>query len=351
VTFWAPVAEAIIKAILDAKQDAPDEYRGVVFAWWGAHAKGLRATVDRLAKGRPTVPVRHLDHWHPAARDNRFNEGAHYTKVNEALKALGASPIDWLPVPGWQTKLPTAPETTARMGAFLQDTMELHKLYLERLQSVGDEKLEALVAINGIAGLKRPDFSGSITAVHKVLKDIKYAVDAAQKFAKGISAGARDGLDEDEVAALYLYTTGSSFYRQLNAALRDPDRSKATPYHLYLRLFLDALAKLPRCDAPLYRGVHADLTKQYPQGATITWWGVSSCTPKLSVAQGFLAGKGMLFEVTPKTAVSIMKFSAFKGEEEYVLAPGTQLTVTEVKSVRGMTTVKLTEVAGERLVA
>jgi serine/threonine protein kinase len=37
---------------------------------------------------------------------------------------------------------------------------------------------------------------------------------------------------------------------------------------LYLRLFLDALGKLPRREEPLYRGVPADLTKQYPKGAT-----------------------------------------------------------------------------------
>ena len=35
-----------------------------------------------------------------------------------------------------------------------------------------------------------------------------------------------------------------------------------------------------------YRGVNLDLTADHPVGAEVVWWGASSCTPKLSVAQG-----------------------------------------------------------------
>lgn len=90
-----------------------------------------------------------------------------------------------------------------------------------------------------------------------------------------------------------------------------------------------------------------DLRRQYPVGETVTWWGVSSCTSELSVARSFLGsrGKRTLFEVTPARAVGIRSFSAFTGEEEYILAPGTQLEVTDVTTERGgLCTVKLTEV-------
>ncbi|GAA3030691.1 hypothetical protein GCM10020000_04330 [Streptomyces olivoverticillatus] len=40
--FWRPVAERIVEEILKAKQDADEEDRGVVFAWWGAHARNLK---------------------------------------------------------------------------------------------------------------------------------------------------------------------------------------------------------------------------------------------------------------------------------------------------------------------
>ncbi|MFD7629241.1 ADP-ribosyltransferase domain-containing protein [Streptomyces sp. NPDC059851] len=97
-----------------------------------------------------------------------------------------------------------------------------------------------------------------------------------------------------------------------------------------------------------------DLRAQYPVGRTVTWWGVSSCTPKLSVARAFLGsrGKRTLFEVVPARAVGIRNFSAFTEEEEYILPAGTQLKVTEVKSERGgLCTVRLTELEEGPLVS
>jgi hypothetical protein len=162
------------------------------------------------------------------------------------------------------------------------------------------------------------------------------------------------GLSANEVAALYLYTCESTFYRQINATLRNPDRSRIVPYLPYLRLLFSAMSRLPARTGPLWRGVSLDLRAQYPLGRTVTWWGVSSCTSKLGVAQAFLGyrGRRTLFEVTPARAVSIRRFSAFTGEEEFILAPGTQLTVTSVMAERGgLCTVKLTELDEQGLVA
>jgi len=68
----------------------------------------------------------------------------------------------------------------------------------------------------------------------------------------------------------------------------------------------------------LWRGVRLDLRFQYPAGAIVTWWGVSSCTTQRSVAQNFMgsSGKRTLFEVVPLSAKSIQAFSAFTGEAE-----------------------------------
>lgn len=79
-----------------------------------------------------------------------------------------------------------------------------------------------------------------------------------------------------------------------------------------------------------------------------------TCTVKLAVAKGFLGGKGRrtLFEVVSKSAVSIRALSAFTGEEELVLLPGTRLTVANVThAADGLTTVRLEESDGARLVA
>jgi hypothetical protein len=104
---------------------------------------------------------------------------------------------------------------------------------------------------------------------------------------------------------------------------------------------------------PLWRGVSLHLRSQYPLGQTVTWWGVSSCTSKLGVARAFMGGRGRrtLFEVHPRRAVGIRSCSAFTGEEEFILAPGTQPEVTDVKAERGgLCTVTLTELAEQHQV-
>jgi hypothetical protein len=167
----------------------------------------------------------------------------------------------------------------------------------------------------------------------------------------GAISGAEPSLDE--IAAIYLYTTESPFYRKLNAALLASDRGEATPWFGDLRLLLGAMTRLQTYAGSLFRGVATDLRKHYPKGETITWWGVSSCTAKRSVATSFLGTKGKrtLFEVRATRAVSIRRYSAFTGEDEYLLAPGTLLIVSDVKAEKdGLCTVTLTESPAKPLV-
>jgi uracil DNA glycosylase len=64
--FWPPVIVKILEAILSAKEQGPVP-RGVVFAWWGAHARNLWPLVDQLARNYPQVAIRHVEHANPAA--------------------------------------------------------------------------------------------------------------------------------------------------------------------------------------------------------------------------------------------------------------------------------------------
>ncbi len=350
VDFWAPVASAIVEAILSAKEHAEPEHRGVVFAWWGNAARPLRAEVERLAALHPSVPVRHVEHWHPASRDNRFCENDHYGKLNEALTSLGATPIEWLPTAGWQSKLAAAPETTERMGGFLKDTMELHRFYLDRLQGARDEVASAMPAITDLHSTPRVDVLTALRAIASVLPGAESAARQAVAWATRAAKTAKAlGLDADEAAAVHVYTMASQFYRRLNAALRDEDRAKVRPFFPFLRLFLDAMARLPSTSAPLWRGVAANLSAQYVEGREVVWWGVSSCTPKASVAHAFLGSSGArtLFEVHPRAAVGIQKLSAFAAEEEFVLAPGTRFAVRSVTHAKDkLCTVVLDELDG-----
>lgn len=355
--FWRPVAERIVEEILKAKQDADEEDRGVVFAWWGAHARNLKKVVLRLQERYPGVEVRHIDHANPAAQGDIFCEGDHFATVNSALASLGAEEIDWLPSKGWNEKAADAEgadgDVAARMGAFIASTMELHQLYLERLTSVKDEGL-VLPAITGVFDTPLMDFQDAAAPVAEVLSGLGRHIDRSREFGKRRADETAGGLSADAIAALYLYTCESAFYREINAVLRSPDRTKVVPYLPYLRLLFSAVSGLPAHTRPLWRGVSLDLRAQYPVGRTVTWWGVSSCTSELSVARSFLGtrGKRTLFEVTPARAVGIRSFSAFTGEEEYILAPGTQLEVTDVKTERGgLCTVKLTEVEAAPLVS
>lgn len=346
--FWRPVVEKVIEEILRAKTTADAADRGVVFAWWGTHARALRTVVERLQKRYPTVAVRHVDHCNPAAQGDIFCKGDHFATVNAAVTAVGGTAIDWLPSSGWNA---TSDDGEAnRMGEFITTTMELHKQYLERLESVKDEGLTELAPITGVFDTPLWPFAQALEPVAAILSGLEYHVKQAVAFGK-TKAGQ---LTADEVAAIYLYTCESAFYRRMNATLREPDRSRAVPYFGYLRLLFSALAKMEGRKQPLWRGVRLDLRPQYPMGRTVTWWGVSSCTSKVSVARGFMGERGRrtLFEVTPDRAVGIRHLSAFTGEEEYLLPPGTQLRVTGLTTERsGLSTVRLEEVPGARLVA
>ncbi|MBR7836731.1 hypothetical protein KDL01_25850 [Actinospica durhamensis] len=356
--FWRPVAERIVEEILRAKQDADEEDRGVVFAWWGAHARNLKSVVLRLQKKYPDVRVRHIDHPNPAAQGDIFCDGEHFGMVNAALASLGADEIDWLPTKGWN-KLPAgggADEGVAeRMGAFITSTMELHQLYLERLAGVKDEGL-VLPPITGVFDSPPKDFRTAVAPAAALLRGLDRHVALSDEFGKRRADEAQDldGLSADAIAALYLYTCESAFYREINAVLRSPDRSVLTPYLPYLRLLFAAVASLPVRTEPLWRGVSLDMRAQYARGRTVTWWGVSSCTSKPSVAQSFLGsrGKRTLFEIHPARAVAIRNFSAFTGEEEFILLPGTQLEVTDVRAERsGLCTVTLTELDAPSVVS
>ncbi|MFC9295110.1 macro domain-containing protein [Streptomyces sp. NPDC057011] len=353
--FWRPVAERIVEEILKAKQEAAEEDRGVVFAWWGAHARNLKRVVLRLQKKYPDVEVRHIDHANPAAQGDIFCEGDHFAMVNEALASLGAEGIDWLPSKGWNDGAAGAggADVAARMGAFIESTMNLHQLYLERLTSVKDEGL-VLPAITGVFDTPLMDFHDAVAPVTETLSGLARHIERSRDFGKRRADEVSGSLSADAIAALYLYTCESAFYREINAVLRSPDRTRVTPYLPYLRLLFSAVSGLPTHTQPLWRGVSLDLRAQYPVGRTVTWWGVSSCTSELSVARAFLGsrGKRTLFEITPAQAVGIRSFSAFTGEEEYILTPGTQLKVTDVKSERGgLCTVRLTEVDAAPMVS
>jgi hypothetical protein len=146
-----------------------------------------------------------------------------------------------------------------------------------------------------------------------------------------------NGLTIDESAAIRLYTIEwetphRSLYSMLNHTLKKDTRENLRPYFKYLKLFLTALAKLP-CVPPLtvWRGVHKDLSAEFPPGTPVTWWAFSSCTTQLTVLENNMylgnSGNRTLFSVEAINGRIIRAHSHFVTEDEILLLPGTHMIV------------------------
>lgn len=343
--FWRPVIECILDEILLAKSalDDDDPHRGVLMLWWGGEALKVKKKLKNVfEKYKGAVPTKHLEWCNPAAQGDKFcDEPNHFVSINQALNNLGQKEVDWLPDQDWLKREGPRSEV---FGKFITDTQKLHAMYLERLQS----GLECIEFIKPITGIMKQKSCNIVVAcqplgLHGPANQALSAVEHLKQVGD---------LSSDEKGAVYLYT-GNSLYGRLNQALRSADRSKIKCYFPYLQFFIRAHGKIPPCPTTktLYRGIGKKIDKMYQKGATITWWSVSSCSSNCSVAKGF-AGGGTLFHVKAQTAVPIMKLSAFKSEEEYVLAPGTQLKVLNViPSSNSLTEIFLEELKGERLVS
>lgn len=72
------------------------------------------------------------------------------TESRQALKQLKMEELDWLPQSGWEeAKVGGSGAADAgraseakRMGTFINQTIELHQFYLDRLQGAAKENLQ-----------------------------------------------------------------------------------------------------------------------------------------------------------------------------------------------------------------
>ena len=127
-TFWRPIVLKVIEEILHAKHNQQKKDKssacGVVFAWWGNHAKVLRKRVQALEAKYPDVAVQHVDYCNPAAMGDAFCNRNHFADLNTAIEEVGGESIDWLPVKGWDlSRQGKDAEHSSRMGQFVTDTV------------------------------------------------------------------------------------------------------------------------------------------------------------------------------------------------------------------------------------
>jgi len=102
-------------------------------------------------------------------------------------------------------------------------------------------------------------------------------------------------------------------------------------WFLYLKLFINALSKIPSYRGTVYRGVICDLSDYYPENRQFVWWSFSSCTKCLKVLESKLflgkKGSGTLFIIECFSGKEIHEYSQFQQEDEVLLISARQFIV------------------------
>jgi predicted DNA-binding WGR domain protein len=227
----------------------------------------------------------------------------------------------------------------------LREKEELLKFYLRMgFQNVDDNK--KLTPLTGIMELQLlPTLKKAMEKVCS-LAYINSAIKKGAELEKKNAGNPTIKLDKELYGAIMLYTS-NAIYSELNTLLRSENRSMLEKYMNYLRMFLEALVRLPKNNVTLWRGISVDLSTQYKVGDTVTWWGVSSCTSAKSVAEGFMhscGGNCSFLTIDSKTATDISEISFYSSEKESLLAPGTQLLVKSINKENKIAYIHLEEV-------
>jgi hypothetical protein len=144
-----------------------------------------------------------------------------------------------------------------------------------------------------------------------------------------------DYLSSDESESIMLYTLKwktpqTSFRFILNETLRSQSRQHLRPWFLYLRLFINALSKLPSIlFHTVYRGLRMDVTKEYSKGDTFVWWDFVSCTSSIEFSENFMYDNEprTIFIIECDSAKDISKYSLDNNENEIILYPARQFQV------------------------
>lgn len=134
-------------------------------------------------------------------------------------------------------------------------------------------------------------------------------------------------INDEESAAIYLYSMPTTLFEELNSTLRSRNRINLKPWFPYLKLLLSAIEKLPSQQKLLWRAINDDGGAKFCENEFHTWWGINSCSISLEVIEIYLGNKGTLFAISAINAKDISEFSAFPEEKEFILLPGLQLRV------------------------
>ncbi|CAF3518696.1 unnamed protein product [Rotaria sp. Silwood2] len=160
------------------------------------------------------------------------------------------------------------------------------------------------------------------TVTHRVSGLSNYVARAKQECNKDFTI-----LTLDESAAIYLYSMPTPFHYRLNKSLRIENRDALKPWFSFLKLFTNALEKLPSNEKVVWRGISENIGSNFSKNNIYTWWSINSCSTDLEVAQMYLGKQSSLFVIQSVRGKEISPYSSFPNEHEVVLLPGTCLRV------------------------
>ncbi|CAF3562098.1 unnamed protein product [Rotaria sp. Silwood1] len=202
-----------------------------------------------------------------------------------------------------------------------------------RITDIVQEPLEFIAPIAGYEEIPLVSLDEAVKALVPILPAIQSHAYVAKQRCKNPA----NKLTKDESASIMLYTMGwepidKCLYLVLNDTLQSSERQqKLTPWYLFLRLFLNALFRLPSLPKIAYRGVKLNLSKRYIEGETNVWWGFLCCTTAVSVLNSELflgtTGDRTMFTLQCLSAKDIRKHSYYPAEDEVLLMAATQFKV------------------------
>lgn len=193
-------------------------------------------------------------------------------------------------------------------------------------------------------------FEEAIKPLINILPNVQQSADIAKH---GLGTP-EDNLTQDESASIRLYTMAmenenEAFSKILNKTLQNSDvQQKIKPWYLYLRLFINALVRLPRSQKIVYHGVQSDMTNDFPVGKTICWRSFIDCTTTINILENeyFLgrSGKRTMFHIKSQSGRDIRKHSFFPCENMILFLPGTLFKVISCLKQYDLNIIQLEEI-------
>ncbi|CAF1168195.1 unnamed protein product [Adineta steineri] len=192
-----------------------------------------------------------------------------------------------------------------------------------------DCSFKKLTPVYGFRSEKLVTIEKALEPIQSQIANLPYYIQIAKNHCHYPS---EHGLTRDESASIYIYTMEwgeQSLYRLLNQALRNENRQLLKVWFPYLKLFDTALNKLPTVKEVVWRGITADIGKDFTKNQIITWWSISSCSLSVNVIKGFLGNKrnSTMFLIEALNGKKVSAYTEYESEDEIILRLGTEFRV------------------------